>query len=116
MTLLPSTDRMAFATTPVNDGQWHHIAAVYDTSDILKEVKIYVDGVLEGTDAYAGGSIPSYGYYFLIGAGYNYTERYKGLMDEVRISDTALSAAQIAEDSVNTVARLGIVSAGRRPG
>ena len=31
--------------TVVNDGQWHHIAAVYDGTDKL----IYVDGILDAT-------------------------------------------------------------------
>ena len=36
--------------TDLNDGAWHHVAGVYDGSD----VKIYVDGVLENTTIQTG--------------------------------------------------------------
>ena len=39
-------------TTPVNDGNWHHVAGVYDNG----VASIYVDGVLDAT------STPGYDY------------------------------------------------------
>lgn len=46
-----------YGITPVNDGNWHHIAAVYDGSD----KHIYVDGVLDATKSspHSGSSLGS---------------------------------------------------------
>ncbi|MEO1006794.1 MAG: LamG domain-containing protein, partial [Cyanobacteria bacterium J06638_38] len=47
----------------VNDGQWHHIAGVYDGS----KIQLYIDGVLDTEVAHTG-SIPSNNYEVFIGA------------------------------------------------
>ncbi|QDS99132.1 LamG-like jellyroll fold domain-containing protein [Adhaeretor mobilis] len=44
-----------WSTTFVNDGEWHHVAAVFDGT--AQESRVYVDGILEGTtdwSAWAG--------------------------------------------------------------
>ncbi len=42
---------VASGITNVADGNWHHIAGTYNG----QEIKVYVDGNLEGTTAYTGG-------------------------------------------------------------
>ncbi len=41
--------REAVGTTPVADGQWHHVAAVFDRE--TQELKLFLDGKPEGTPA-----------------------------------------------------------------
>lgn len=83
----------ATSSTALTPGTWHHLVGAYDGS----YVKIYVDGVLQGTGAQAiSGSIHNsaaslkFGY----GSGTNidYT---KGKVDEVRIYDGALNAVEV---------------------
>jgi len=47
------TNENVTATTDVSDGDWHHVLAVNDGSDM----KIYIDGILEATNIGGGGSI-----------------------------------------------------------
>lgn len=71
----------------VDDGQWHHVAAVYDGTNKF----LYLDGVLESTapaDAVSTNDSP-----VLLGGNIDVVERaFDGQMDEVRIWDTALPA------------------------
>lgn len=65
----------------VNDGEWHHIAGMYDGSLIY----LYIDGTLDGYTA-ASGSIDNSSYPVYIGENAQSTGRYfKGQIDEVRI-------------------------------
>ena len=90
-------------TMAVNDGQWHHIAVVLadDGSPSTNEIKIYIDGIQEGsystlTAPINTGSTPNVQIGF-----YNDTSNryFNGLIDDVRIYDRALSAAEIAKIS-----------------
>ena len=90
--------------TLVNNGAWHHIAAVYDGTNKM----IYVDGVLDATDTnphsgrpLGSGSETRYGF---LGDGseatsYNGTRNnfyYQGDIDEVRVWNTARTATEIS--------------------
>jgi hypothetical protein len=78
-------------TTNVNDGQWHHIAAVYDGYQKL----LYVDGKLDAVaDAYG---VMSYSFYdIVIGENQQVPGRYfNGSIDEVRIWNVARTQAEI---------------------
>lgn len=77
-------------STPLQVGQWYHLAGVYDGT----EMRLYVDGVLSGVTPFAGGPItyaqsnPLY-----IGADVDsgsIAAFFPGAIDEVRISDVAL--------------------------
>ena len=104
---------LARSTTNVFDGGWHHVAGVYDQSDIGQEIKLYVDGQLEAATASIGfapntrdvnigsswhGSLPQ-------------NRFFHGLVDEVRISDVALNASQfllaIPEPSLSLLGLVG---------
>jgi len=77
-------------------GVWHHLVGTYDTDD----VKLYVDGAAPviqhydtaGMNATCGGVI-SVGQ-LLYGLNWYF---YKGLIDEVRVYDRALSAAEVGD-------------------
>jgi len=79
-------------TTLTNTLKWYHIAGTYDGD----EVKIYIDGTLEGTTSVLGdGDIdigtPALG----IGRNPEGSYGYKGLIDEVRIWSSALADTQL---------------------
>ena len=82
------------ATTPVNDGKWHHVACVLDGTKV-SDIKLYVDGQLEtisATTEYAINTIADIK--LRVSRGIN--DRYwDGNIDEVRIWDIALTQVQI---------------------
>ncbi|MBI2439308.1 MAG: hypothetical protein HYV45_01755 [Candidatus Moranbacteria bacterium] len=85
------------STSGKNDGLWHHVVA---TAEKGQAMKIYVDGVLDGTAAETTiGNIDS-SMYFSIGAlttdGSNYYHPFDGSIDDVRIYNKALSQAEVA--------------------
>jgi hypothetical protein len=78
----------------INDGQWHHLAATYDGS----EMRVYVDGVLENTSTDYSGLLPLDTFPVWIGKHYdsaNTSGYFNGAIDEVQIYDRVLSAEQI---------------------
>jgi len=101
-----------------NDGNWHHVVAVYDGVNKY----IYMDGVLAGTklNAHNGqplgkGNLTRYGF---IGDGseaatFNGSKNnknYKGKLDEIRILNTSLSADWIATEYANQSAPDGFAT------
>ena len=101
------SEGLIIGSTNLNDWQWHHVAAVLedDGSPDVSEVKLYVDGVLETIDYTQARQINTASSTdVLIGAqmGGNWNEPYvyasfNGLMDEVRVYDSALTADGIWE-------------------
>ena len=90
-----------YGTTPVNDGCWHHVAVVLN-SDItpdISEVSLYVDGQLETISGVADEPIDTASAQDVaIGVYTTTATRYfKGLMDEVRIYDRALSPDEVEQ-------------------
>jgi hypothetical protein len=82
-----------------DDNEWHHVAETYQTLDSGQALlSLYVDGIPEGLKAFTArpiffGDEPLYigaGNYNL-SAGQTYRRNFVGLIDEVRISDTALT-------------------------
>ncbi len=77
------------SNTTISPG-WHFLAGTYDGA----RMRIYVDGVERGVAA-ATGSISSYATPLRLGTNGGRTENFKGSMDNVRVYDRALSAAEI---------------------
>jgi hypothetical protein len=104
----------------LNDGNWHHIAAVYDGTDKL----LYIDGALVATQTnpHGGGALGTgttrYGYIAdgseangFSGSANNIY--YDGMLDEIHYATSTLSADWIAtefnnQDSPATFATLGV--------
>lgn len=89
----------------INDGNWHHVAAVYDGTDKI----IYIDGVevARNSNAHAGNNIGTGANRFgFIGdgseaSGFNGSRNnvhYNGSIDEVRIWNTVRSQAQLSSN------------------
>jgi len=102
------------STTNVLDDQWHHIAGTYDVTDTGQELKLYIDGMLEG--AFSVGTYVGNTRDVVIGAACTFgtcpfgAQRfYNGLIDDLRISDTALTADQFLNASTQVPAPAGIV-------
>ena len=88
------------SNTPVDDGQWHHIAGVYDNGF----VGVYIDGQLDNSTTFGttfGNTTTRYGY---IGVGSEATSYNNGIgpalyfggeIDEVRIWDVARSQTEL---------------------
>ena len=80
----------------VQDGQWHHVAAVYDGTNI----NLYVDGTLDASTPSTGGivqnSYPMGIGYSAQGLGGSPGYFYNGKVDEVSLYHRALSAGEIA--------------------
>jgi hypothetical protein len=92
-----SVNSRALGTTPVNDGEWHHVVAMKDGD----KVKVYVDGK---EDAAADAVDATYGendqpLVFMV----HFQRWIKGLMDEVAIFNRALS-----EDEINLIMNGGL--------
>lgn len=72
---------------PYEPGVWHHLAGVAD--DTGKTITIYVDGLAKGTTGYSGAL-------FDLGTElYSIGQSFKGRLDDVRIFDRALTAAEV---------------------
>jgi hypothetical protein len=85
----PSGD--LYGTRNVNDGQWHHVAGVYDGTNMY----LYVDGTLDASQA-ATGSITQNSSPLCIGQTANSPGYYfYGLIDEVSLYNRAFTAAEI---------------------
>ncbi|MHB8522264.1 MAG: LamG-like jellyroll fold domain-containing protein [Limisphaerales bacterium] len=89
------------STTSVNDGQWHQLVGVcsYNTNSGSRTLQIFVDGALENSGsvgAYVGNSVR----FVAGGVSPNGTPQnsYRGLVDDVRVYFSALSA-----DAVQTI-------------
>ena len=74
----------------VQAGQWYHVAGVYNGS----AVKIYLNGILNDTKSFTGNVFDS-NYPLIIGEESPSANRFKGLIDEVKIWGRALSQAEI---------------------
>lgn len=96
-------------TENLNDNNWHHVAITYDPADgaLLKDVKIYIDGILDANrpdgsgESYRSeqvsintdvtenniriGSVQYADYYFT------------GAIDDVRVYSSSLSASQVSD-------------------
>ena len=85
------------ATSKINvqDSQWHHVAGAMRQSGSDYIYSIYVDGTLDSTATNAMGLTATENGW-AIGARYDGTWTYQGLVEDVRIYDRALSESEIA--------------------
>lgn len=100
--------KLTNAQMKLDENRWYHIAVTYDKAN--KQVKVYYDGVLVGSDAPTTApmdvnfGIANYGEYgssytmyrcFWIGYSYEAGRFWPGMMSEVRIWDKVLTEAEI---------------------
>lgn len=80
--------------TAVNDGNWHHVACVYDPNATDK-ISLYVDGSLD-TAGNITTSVTTIASNMVIGRRVDNTNYWDGNIDEVRVWNFAKTAAQLA--------------------
>ena len=81
-------------TVNVADGDWHHVAVVYDS--VAATLTIYVDGDVDNSTGCTGLLNTWNGYQFAVGYVLSGTHGYfNGLMDDASVYDYALSEAEI---------------------
>ena len=92
-TFAPQSDGLV-STSSLADGQWHHVAAVYDGARKF----LFVDGVLEASKAYAG-TIRTNDLPVQLGLNAEFPQgQYDGRLDDLRIYDRALSGDEVRAD------------------
>lgn len=89
------------STSTVTDGEWHHVAGVFD--DNTNVLQIYIDGVLETTTSDAAAPLSSTGNLAFGSFNSSYSEHFNGEIDEIRIWNTARSQAQIRDNMTTTL-------------
>jgi hypothetical protein len=87
-------------TVVLNDDAWHHVAAVYDPS-ANPNTRLYVDGVLDVAGNLTIPVATTQGVNVRIGERIDGLNKYSGVLDEVRVWNSARSAAQIQSDMNN---------------
>lgn len=88
-----SNKNILFGNTNVADSSWHHVVGVRDKSS--GELKIYLDGTLDGTTSDSSGSLGSTDF-ATIGMSTNLNDhQFDGKIDEVKVYSRALSAAEV---------------------
>ncbi len=105
---LADENSVADGTTPVNDGEWHHVVCMKADD----EVKVYIDGVedasvpLLGQDTYGGNDYPLV---FM-----RHYDRYlAGVLDEVAIFKKALTEGEIEQLMKGGVSVLAVNARGK---
>ncbi|MEZ4962147.1 MAG: IPTL-CTERM sorting domain-containing protein [Saprospiraceae bacterium] len=82
--------------TLINDGNWHHIATTYDNSLATNKHKLYIDGVfIIGSNLTVTVNTLSTNA-LMIGRRVDAVNYWQGNIDEVRVWNTARTAAEIA--------------------
>ena len=86
-------------STPVNEGEWHHVACTYNTNDgaNITDAKLYVDGKLEEVSAEISRTLnTASGNDVKIGTGHS-NRYFNGQMGPIRLYDHALSQTDILQ-------------------
>ena len=84
----------AYRFTPEQSGEWHHIAVAYDPE--AKAVSFYIDGKLDVTRTLAEAPPLNLSTQVRLGGAEGGARCFNGELDEFRIFEKALSAAEIA--------------------
>ncbi|MBU6320949.1 four helix bundle protein [Patescibacteria group bacterium] len=84
------SDHNACTTTRVDDGKWHYLVATYSGGSAMN---IYLDGVLSGSGTGSAAASAAASYVGRSGQGVYFN----GTIDDVRIYNTALTAAQVLQ-------------------
>lgn len=86
------TGSASIGAAPVTANEWVQVTAVYDQT--LKHAVLYVNGqeIAQSNEAELGNNDYSY---FLVGGSPGYGEHFPGDIDDVRIYERALSAAEV---------------------
>jgi beta-lactam-binding protein with PASTA domain len=99
--VLSTTDSGVRSATQIPLKTWTHIATTYDGTN----QRFYVNGVLVQTVVNPGAMVQSNGALRIGGNNSSFYEFFAGLIDEVRVYNRALSAAEITTDMNTAIVR-----------
>src|SRR5207244_13011036 len=99
----------AGGTVPLNS--WTHLAVTYDGATL----RLYVNGIQTAAQAVTGSLLSSTAP-LRIGGDAPWGEYFSGTIDEVRVYNRALSAAEIQVDMIKAIGGSGDVQPPTRPG
>ena len=81
---------LSWSVTP--DGRWHHVALVHDVAaDSANLSRLYIDGVQAGSSSAVTSYLSLTNATFFIGSRNNDSYKFNGQLDDIRITDRALS-------------------------
>lgn len=96
------------ADTDMNPGEWYHVAATYNGS----QVRLYLNGVLDDTPVARTGTVSTNSLDLVVGSGWSGTNPnafpFDGLIDELAIYNRSLSAQEIEDRYVRGSLRLNL--------
>ena len=95
-------NRTAISTTSINTGTWTNIIATFEKNGTAnQQVKIYINGTLEGQSGWLSTQTPTYAgtIYKQIAFPYVGTNEFEGLIDEASIYNRLLTSQEISEIS-----------------
>ncbi len=89
-----TTTGTVYSNTVINDGQWHHVVAVYNGSNI----SLFVNGILDNSGSYSSGiyNTPAEAEVASMGGGVEWY--FDGEIDDLKVYNYARTPAQIHED------------------
>ena len=83
-------------SVPINTpGQWYHIAAAYNTTS--NAYAVYIDGALHKSGTYSSSLAVPVANRLSLGTRTGTTDYFDGILDDVRIYDTMLSATDVTD-------------------
>lgn len=92
-----NTYTTVIGTTTITTGVWHHVAGVFDGS----QMRVYLDGVLNGSVSTTNGPASGTGGFYIGRFSYSFNPYYfGGLIDEVRVSAAALYTSNFTPGTV----------------
>jgi hypothetical protein len=85
--------------TTLNNGAWHHIAMVFDHSTVSGKyyTRLSVDGTITSSTEVNAASLANL-VEFVVGAASDYSRKFAGQIDDIRVYDKALSTTEIEAD------------------
>ena len=88
---------ITITSRPTGDGNWHHVIATWDKMGGKNNMKIFIDGVLIAQKTTPVENLTTRSSDILIGGGTGLypDSRFKGLIDDVRIYNRALTEEQV---------------------
>jgi len=98
LTLAPSTNSNTFAPTALAVNTWTHVAQTFDGSTVT----LFVNGIQVAATSISG-SIQNTTNPLEIGSDHIFGQYFQGLIDDVRVYNVALTAAQIQSDMATPV-------------
>ncbi len=103
------TEFEVLGTTNLVDGEWHHVAGVWDlANEVDNNLSIFVDGVEEGTAvSLVGTGGWDNAFDFTIGAHSNGANKYDGEFEQVKVSDVAVTSFPVATGENVWMSELG---------